>query len=99
MASLIFKTIIPNIFSKLIGDRYDEKFARASCIHDFLIRIEHNINERDRIFYEVLLEDGVSKPKALVMYWAVKIYSFVYFIFYSENIEQNTCKTNISNFF
>lgn len=70
---------IPNKLQKFIGDRYDPQFARASCVHDYLIAIDYDVDVRDEVFYDILIEDGVNKFKAKIMYYAVRLYSLVYF--------------------
>lgn len=63
---------IPNIITNILpkdGQEYD----RAACLHDALYASQRlPKSECDRLFYEAMLQDGVSKWKAKSMYLAVK---------------------------
>ena len=63
---------IPKLFTNILpknGQEYD----RAACLHDALYASRWLPKaECDRLFYEAMLSDGVSKYRAWSMYQAVK---------------------------
>ena len=62
--------IITNILPKN-GQEYD----RAACLHDALYASQWLPKaECDRLFYEAMLSDGVSKYRAWTMYTAVRLF-------------------------
>lgn len=61
-----------------ICSRWDRKAERASLVHDYLYQIPsrrpepfRKKSEMDRLFFDMLREDGVPKPQATLMYLAV----------------------------
>lgn len=66
---------IPRMFWRIIGPKSEPQYLISSCIHDYICE-HHNIIDNDRrlssmIFRACLLEAGVSKLKAEIMYMAV----------------------------
>lgn len=63
---------IPTWAQPFIGSPYDASYIRAAVIHDhYCWRHVRTWRDTHRVFYEALLEAGVPKPKALLMYYAV----------------------------
>lgn len=66
-------TIITNILPKN-GQEYD----RAACLHDALYATQWlQKKECDKLFYDSMLADGVSKITAWSMYQAVRIFGYL----------------------
>lgn len=69
---------IPSVFVWIIKNER----VNAALMHDFMCSLardhkDYNLQKRaDTIFREYLVQTGVSKWKANVMYWAVKSYSW-----------------------
>lgn len=64
---------IPKIFWWLIGSPFSGKYRLAATVHDALYATQLLSKDKaDDIFYNIMIEDGVSKWKALLMYSAVK---------------------------
>lgn len=69
---------IPRIFWRVIGHPWGE-YREAACVHDWLYsdgHIAHPEIERkqaDQIFRRIMLEVGISRRKAAIMYRAVRI--------------------------
>lgn len=64
---------IPRFFWSLIGGPLTGKYRMASVIHDVACdKKEEKWFEVHRVFYQAMLASGVSKSKALIMYFAVK---------------------------
>lgn len=58
-----------------IGRPTNIKFQRAAVAHDWLLsRVEVPKCRADRVFFELLKEDGVSLWKARIMYITVKVF-------------------------
>jgi Protein of unknown function (DUF1353) len=65
---------IPGIFQPLIGGPFDEKFIKAAVVHDhYCDRHVRSWRKTHRVFYEALLDQGVSVAKAKTMYLAVVV--------------------------
>lgn len=66
---------IPKFFWRIVGSSTQPEFLIASCIHDILCEnhnyIDNNRNLSSLVFKELLLEAGVGKIKAKIMYLAV----------------------------
>lgn len=69
---------ISRIFWRIIGAKTDNTFMIASLLHDYACEnkdiVKHDRNLSSRIFKTLLLEGGVSKIKAQIMYLAVDNY-------------------------
>lgn len=46
--------------------------VNAACLHDYLIVKNHAGHDRDKLFYKQLVEDGIPKWKAKLMYFTVR---------------------------
>lgn len=64
---------IPRLFWKVIGEPTDKKFRVAAMVHDWLYGVRYNRLVADQIFYKLLVQAGVSKSKASLMYTAVRV--------------------------
>lgn len=59
---------------------FDGYGDRAAVVHDFLYRQGEISRETcDKVFYEALLADGVSKWRASLMYAAVRVFGKKFF--------------------
>ncbi len=65
---------IPKLFAPLVGCRHDEKYLKAALVHDKLcVSRELSCIRTHQIFKEILLETGVSRFRAHLLYSAVLI--------------------------
>lgn len=65
---------IPGIFQPFIGGPFDEKFIKAAIVHDhYCDRHVRSWRTTHRVFYDALLDQGVSTAKAKTMYLAVLV--------------------------
>jgi hypothetical protein len=63
---------IPRIFWSLIGSPFSGKYRMAALIHDALYATQLTTREEaDDIFYNIMVNEGVSVWKAKLMYTAV----------------------------
>ena len=63
---------IPNFSQPFVGQPFEDSFIRAAVIHDhYCKRHVRPWRQTHRVFYEGLIDQGVSKAKAKVMYFAV----------------------------
>ena len=65
---------IPKWAQPIIGDQYDESYLKAAIIHDHYCYDENRVRpwrETHRMFYDALIDLGVNKVKAKIMYFAV----------------------------
>lgn len=67
---------------RLIGSRYNPEFLVPSLIHDYMC-INKNVINRDRllsskVFRALLIEAGVGKFKANIMFYAVDIWQRIF---------------------
>lgn len=63
---------IPGVFQPFVGQPFDESFIKSAVIHDhYCDRTVRPWRQTHRVFYEALLDQGVAKAKAKVMYFAV----------------------------
>ncbi len=55
----------------------DYPVLRASLLHDYLYRTGHRIDRKyaDKLFYKLMVEDGMPRWKAKLVYWAVRIFA------------------------
>jgi hypothetical protein len=73
---------IPKIFWSIIGSPFVGLYLRASIIHDYLYshqNYDYTRSQADKIFLEIMLNDGVSKTKAYTMYYIVRVFGRKYF--------------------
>lgn len=76
---------IPEIFWSMIGKPTDEDFLIPAMVHDWLYGIRYNRELSDEIFKELLDLDGVSQPKATLMWSAVRVFGHVYYASHTSN--------------
>jgi hypothetical protein len=70
---------IPSWAQPIIGGAWDEQFLRAAVIHDhYCIRTVRTRSSTHRMFYDALIESGVTRIKALTMYYAVTVGSHMW---------------------
>lgn len=70
--SIVDGASIPRIIWPIIGSPFVGKYRRASIIHDVFCDIKKRPwQDVHRVFYEMMLVDGVNKKKAWLMYQAV----------------------------
>lgn len=63
---------IPTFFQPFVGKPFEESFIKAAVIHDhYCDRHVRPWRQTHRVFYEGLIDQGVSKAKAKLMYFAV----------------------------
>lgn len=66
---------IPRIFRTLVGHPMTIKVLRAALIHDWLyITKKSSRKYADDVFYESMIISWVSKRKALLFYYMVRIF-------------------------
>ena len=66
---------LPRWSLSVMGRPTRGQYQRASLLHDYLIK--YNVlsrGEADKIFHEILLEDGTNKFKAKVMFLSVSLF-------------------------
>jgi hypothetical protein len=70
---------IPSWAQPIVGGAWEEQFLRAAVIHDhYCVRTVRTRTSTHRMFYDALIESGVTKPKALTMYYAVMVGSHMW---------------------
>lgn len=70
---------IPAIAQPIIGSPWDPQFVRAAVLHDhYCIRTVYPRTQTHRMFYDALIESGVNRVKASVMYYAVMVGSHMW---------------------
>lgn len=63
---------IPAIFQTIVGKPFTQSFIKAAVVHDhYCDRHVRPWRQTHKVFYEALIDQGVSKMKAKVMYFAV----------------------------
>jgi hypothetical protein len=68
---------IPKIFLPFLEWR--DKFNKASVVHDWLYYTKQfNRKTADRIFLELMLALGISKFKAYLFYYVVRIFGWIH---------------------
>lgn len=69
---------IPRLLWRVIGSQYDPQYLVASCLHDYMLEnkniIDNNRLLTSKVFRLCLLEAGVSKFKANIMFKAVDVF-------------------------
>ena len=85
---------IPGIFQPFVGKPFEESFVKAAVIHDhYCDRHVRPWRQTHRVFYEGLVDQGVAKAKAKIMYFAV----FLGGPKWVELIPSNNCGPNCVN--
>ena len=70
---------VPPWAQQIIGGPWEAQFVRAAVIHDhYCIRTVRTRTSTHRMFYDALIESGVTKVKALAMYYAVMVGSHMW---------------------
>ncbi len=63
---------IPQVFWSIVGGPFSGKYRSSSVIHDYYCDTMHrDWRAVHNLFYEAMLTSGVSKNKAMLMYYAV----------------------------
>lgn len=77
-AGLIFDgASIPRLFWPIIGSPFTGDYRRAAVLHDAAYKNGwHFRDEADLMFYEAMRADGLRPAKALIMYWAVRLFGW-----------------------
>lgn len=68
---------IPGWAQSIIGDPYDESYLKAAIVHDHYCYDENHVRtwrKTHRMFYDALIDLGVSTIKAKTMYFAVYLF-------------------------
>ena len=72
---------IPRFLWNIFGCPHTPEYLPASLIHDYVLNhpetVNYNRNLSSRIFKQVLLNEGINKIKAEIMYLAVDIWQAV----------------------
>ena len=77
---------IPPIFWSLIGSPFSGKYRMAALIHDALYASNYTTKKiADDIFYNMMINEGVAKWKAALMYTSVFVFGWSV---YEKTIEQ-----------
>lgn len=70
---------VPRFFWRIVFPPGDSRALRAAFAHDYIYRT-HPENwtkaEADKMFYDLLREDGVSWLAAQTAWWGVKLFGF-----------------------
>lgn len=65
---------IPGVFQPFIGSPFDHRFIKAAIVHDhYCDRHVRPWRKTHRVFYEALIDQGVSVAKAKTMYLGVLV--------------------------
>ena len=79
---------IPRIFWSLIGSPFSGKYRMAALIHDALYATNYTTKKRaDDIFYNIMINEGVAKWRASLMYTAVLAFGWVVYAKTAEQME------------
>lgn len=65
---------IPSWAQEIIGNPYDPSYLKAAIVHDHYCYKENRVRswrETHRMFYDALIDLGIQKSKAKIMYFAV----------------------------
>jgi len=76
----------------------DHYHPSISCfVHDFFWRTGHGGSDSDKLFYKLMLKEGVNKPKAIKRYLGVRLAWFFYYKWkYINYKKRNEPQFNIS---
>lgn len=73
---------IPRLAWSIIGAPFDPLYCLAACVHDFYCEHSHETGDYqarvigDAVFFALLKKAGVSKRRRVLMYLAVRLYSW-----------------------
>ncbi|WP_324133575.1 DUF1353 domain-containing protein [Bosea sp. (in: a-proteobacteria)] len=85
---------IPSLAQPFIGGPWDADFVKAAVLHDhYCIRTVRPRTATHRMFYNALIESGVSKVKASTMYYAVMVGSHMWI----DLMEGQQCSGGMKN--
>ena len=80
---------IPSWAQPFIGSPWENAFIKAAVLHDhYCVRTVRERTQTHRMFYYALVESGVSKAKASVMYYAVLVGSHMW----TKPMKGKTCQ-------
>lgn len=69
---------IPRLAKSFVQGSFWPKYIAAALVHDRLYDThKKSRQEADRIFYDILIENGVGKIKAWSMYKSVQIFGWI----------------------
>jgi Protein of unknown function (DUF1353)/Bacterial SH3 domain len=81
---------IPSALWSLVGAPFSGKYRKAAVIHDHFVRTKYRSwSDTHNVFHEAMIDSGVSKSKAMLM-WAA-VYRFGPRWFKSESACWGTC--------
>lgn len=70
---------IPSWAQAIIGGPWENGFIKAAVIHDwYCIRTVRTRSSTHRMFFDALIESGVSRSKSLIMYYGVTVGSHMW---------------------
>jgi len=79
---------IPSWAQPIIGTPWDKRFIKAAVLHDhYCIRTVRERTRTHRMFYNALVESGVDRIKASIMYYAVLVGSHMW----TKPMKGDTC--------
>lgn len=85
---------IPSLAQPFVGGPWDAEFVKAAVLHDhYCIRTVRPRTATHRMFYDALIESGVSKVKASTMYYAVMVGSHMWI----DLMEGQPCSGGMEN--
>ena len=70
---------VPRFFWRAVFPPGDSQALRAAIIHDWIYREQPEGATRvdaDKLFYTILVADGVPKYRALLAYWGVRLFGW-----------------------
>lgn len=76
---------IPGWAQDAIGDPHDQAFSRAATIHDHYVLRENAVYDyflTQRVFFDILIDSGVDRGTANLMYAAVLVFAPKWTVFY-----------------
>lgn len=68
---------VPRFFWRVVFPPGDQKALRAAFLHDWIYRTHPqgwSKADADKLFRQVLVEDGVSRSSAELAYWGVRLF-------------------------
>jgi hypothetical protein len=66
---------IPRYLWTFVGSPYVGHYRRASCLHDWMYMTRlYDRKKCDRLFNDIMKEDGVSDLKRYIMYYSVRLF-------------------------
>lgn len=72
---------IPRIVWPILSP-FHSSLIRPAIVHDWFYKNSNEFarEDIDLIFYHMLKNDGISKTKALIMYYAVRMFGFPFYV-------------------